>query len=174
MRGQLGYERARRASAIARNRSTHCVTSNVNVAWCSAADPAIAADASRPFAGRPPMRARGTSVDKAPLAGAESQGAFSKDRQIVVIDQRILARDCLVGPLSEAAPATEPKSLSVCICIKVHGRVTARVDARRSRADDDAVDDFGSLAFAQPTREAPILCKVINFIQFYPQKCTKL
>jgi DNA-binding NarL/FixJ family response regulator len=102
----VAYGRARSTPAGARSKSTCCGSPKTKTMWrpgngvaLAAATAAIAADP--PPAERPPSKARSNGSNGA-LTDSRSHGAVVTDRPIVVIDRRVLARDCLVRCLRDA------------------------------------------------------------------------
>lgn len=98
MRGQVVNERARGTPAITRSRSVSCGSANTRTNARTENGTAVVAVAGTPPAERPLTRTHGSGV----VNGTRSHHAIADNRPIVVIDRRILARDCLVRCLRDA------------------------------------------------------------------------
>jgi DNA-binding NarL/FixJ family response regulator len=99
-----GYGRARITPTL--SSSTSCGSPKTKNMWrhgngVALAAAAVAIGTTPPPVERPPSKTRSNGSNGA-LSDSRSQGAVVADRPIVVIDRRVLARDCLVRCLRDA------------------------------------------------------------------------
>jgi DNA-binding NarL/FixJ family response regulator len=147
VRGEVAHQRARSDAAGPNNKSGCSGNGKGNVAWRNRNGAANVATDDEPAARRQLVRIRDTQDGKADGAASVTRinGVHALDRPIVVIDQRVLARDCLVKCLAEAfddrrilafagasnwlAVADDyPKPAVMLICVTCYRRTDQRND----------------------------------------------